>query len=187
MCNLKCLEFVRDNLLPEEARGKEILESGAQDVNGSARWHFERLGCSRYVGTDIVPGVCVNQICAAEDLVETFGARSFDALVSTEVIEHVKDWRACVSNYKRVLKPGGVLFITTRSEGFPFHEYPIDAWRYSLEDMRAIFADFEILALMDDPSEPGVFIKARRPKKFIEADLTEFALYSITEQRRTRR
>jgi len=176
---------VRDNLAKDEAFGKDIIESGSQDVNGSARWHFERLGCNRYVGTDIVPGICVDRICAAEDLVKTFGARSFDVLVSTEVIEHVSDWRAVISNYKRVLKPGGVLFITTRSEGFQYHEYPIDAWRYNCDDMRAIFADFEILALMDDPSEPGVFIKARRPKKFKEANLSKFALYSMAEQRRT--
>jgi hypothetical protein len=45
--------------------------------------------------------------------------------------------------------------------------------------MRRIFADFEVLALEDDPSRPGVFLKARKPTDWVETDLSTHALHSI--------
>jgi SAM-dependent methyltransferase len=94
---------------------------------------------------------------------------SFDLVITTEMLEHVQDWKAVIANMKGVLKPGGVIFITTRSEGFPFHEYPGDYWRFEVEDMREIFSDFKIETLLPDPSEPGVFIRARKPAKGYKA------------------
>lgn len=57
-------------------------------------------------------------------------------------------------------------------------------WRYELADMEAIFSDFEILTLEADPSEPGVFLLARKPAGFHERDLTECPLFSVTANRR---
>jgi hypothetical protein len=47
---------------------------------------------------------------------------------------------------KQVLKPGGIILITTRSQGFPFHEYPVDAWRFSVEDMHKSFPTLKLIA-----------------------------------------
>lgn len=179
MCNSTCLDFLKIHLTKAEAEGKFVIESGSRDVNGSYRPWIESLGAAKYIGTDIVEGPRVDQICNAENLVATFGKASFDILVSTEVIEHVEHWREVISNYKRIVKPGGLIFITTRSEGFGWHGYPHDYWRYEVADMQEIFKDFEILQLQSDPFEPGVFIKARKPKRFVEKDLSEIALYSI--------
>lgn len=181
MCNIACLEFVQRFLQADEITGKRVIESGGRDVNGSARHMIMEFHPESYLSTDIVPGVGVDQICNAVDLVNTFGEKSFDVLVSTEVLEHVEHWRNVISNYKRVLKPGGVLFITTRSAGFGYHSYNGDFWRYEVADMEAIFKDFEIIACGPDPSEPGVFIKARRPKRFKERDLSKYELAAIDE------
>lgn len=184
MCNRKCLEFVADLITPAEITGKSVLEAGSRDLNGSVRPFIEALTPSRYVGTDILPGKRVDLICDAVDLVREFGVNSFDVVVTTEMLEHVPDWRETVSNLKRVLKPDGVLYITTRSVGFPLHGFPSDYWRYGVGDMQAIFADMEIVALMPDPYEPGVFLKARKPIVFREKDLSGYALYSINEEKR---
>ncbi|MEZ0346253.1 MAG: methyltransferase domain-containing protein [Infirmifilum sp.] len=116
-----------------------------------------------YVGVDIEPGLFVDVLVPAEGLVERFGEESFDVVISTELLEHVRDWRLVVSNMKRVLKPGCVIYITTRSRGFPYHAYPHDYWRYEVDDMREIFGDFEIVKLARDWLEPGVYLKERKP------------------------
>lgn len=185
MCNKDCLKFVAENLLREEAEGKAAIESGGRNVNGTVRPIVEACNPASYISTDIAAGEGVDFITDAEELVEVFGEKSFDLLLSTEVIEHVENWRVVISNYKNILRPGGVLFITTRSFGFGWHGYPHDYWRYEIEDMREIFSDFEIMALYADPYEPGVFIKAKRPKKFVERDLSDYKLYSINALERT--
>lgn len=184
MCNRKCIEFIQDTITAVEVFGKSILEVGSRDENGSVRPSIERLFPAQYIGVDIRPGKRVDQICDAVDLVKTFGPESFDVLISTEMLEHAENWREAVSNFKRILRPEGVLFITTRSVGFPYHGYPADYWRYGVGDMQAIFADMDVLALMPDPYEPGVFLKGKKPIVFREKDLSEYALYSINEEKR---
>lgn len=180
MCNNDCINWVDRIVRPEEVAGKSVLESGARDVNGSVRPIFEKLGCASYVGTDIEVGPRVDRLCDAVNLIDTFGAKSFDVVVSTEMLEHVPHWRAVVHNFKQVLKPGGTLFITTRSLGFGFHGYPHDYWRYECADMELIFSDMENVIVQSDPYEPGVFVKATKPlKRFREKDLSAYELYSI--------
>lgn len=49
----------------------------------------------------------------------------FDVIVTCEVIEHLKNYRGFISECHRVLKPNGVLFITTPNAGF-FHGIKVD-------------------------------------------------------------
>ncbi len=184
MCSPRCIAFVLRELPPSEIVGKSILEVGARDFNGSVRPAIEAQQPAEYIGTDIIRDGRVDQVVDAVDLVATFGERRFDVVICTEMLEHAERWRAVVSNLKRVLKPGGLLLITTRSVGFPIHGYPQDYWRYGIGDMQNIFADFDILALELDLGEPGVFLKARKPLTFAEVDLLKYALYSINELKR---
>lgn len=94
-------------------------------------------------------------VCEAERLVERFGTEAFDAVITTELIEHVRDWRLVVSNLKNVCRPGGIIIVTTRSKGYGYHAAPYDFWRYELSDMENIFSDCEILLLEKDLEEPG--------------------------------
>ncbi|XP_073445615.1 ubiquinone biosynthesis O-methyltransferase, mitochondrial isoform X2 [Dendrobates tinctorius] len=50
--------------------------------------------------------------CSLEELVEN-GMESFDAVVASEVVEHVNDVESFIQSCFQVLKPGGSLFITT--------------------------------------------------------------------------
>ena len=125
-------------------------------------------------------------VLPAERLVEYFGLESFDAVISTEVLEHVFDWRTVVNNMKAVLKPSGLIYITTRSRGFLYHAYPHDYWRCEIEDMEKIFGDFEIIALEKDWEASGVFLKARKPTSWSPNDLSQIELYSMVVGRRTK-
>lgn len=179
MCHRSVLAFVMTHISAADVASKKVLEVGALDVNGSPRGIIELLAPASYVGVDIRPGPKVDQICAASELVVAFGAESFDVVVSTEMLEHAEDWRGAVSNMKRVLAPGGLLLITTRSPGFPQHDHPGDYWRFTRQDAAAIFADMDEVEIADDPMAPGILVRARKPAVFLEVDLAEKSVLKI--------
>jgi len=186
MCNPSGIDFGRRSFSSSDIEGKRVLEVGSRDVNGTFREVVIPLKPGEYIGVDIQEGPGVDEICDVSKLVEKFGKESFDIVISTEMIEHVRDWRIAISQFKGVLKPNGVLVITTRSKGFPYHDYPGDFWRYEIDDMREIFSDMQIDAVESDvPTAPGVFVKAVKPTSFIEKDLKQVALYSMLKFRRS--
>ncbi len=186
MCNSGCIRFAELHLTREELEGKTVLEVGSLNVNGSIRAVVGPFRPASYLGVDMVLGPGVDERCDIHDLVRRYGRNRFDAVISSEVLEHVRDWRSAISNLKNVLKDGGVLLITTRSKGFPYHGYPHDFWRFEPSDLRAIFSDFSIEALESDPSCPGVFMKARRAASFQQRSLASYRLYSMLTRRRCR-
>jgi len=186
MCNAKIILFGYSALSRGEIEGKSVIEVGSYDYDGSLRTILESWNPARYVGVDIQQGPGVDLICPIEKLTEKFGSAQFDVVVSTELVEHLRDWRTGFSNLKNICRPNGTILLTTRSRGFKYHGYPHDFWRYEIEDMRAIFSDFDIERLEEDGSMPGVFLKARKPDPFSEADLSEAALYSMIHDRRVR-
>lgn len=163
-----------------------MLEIGSKCVNGSVRPFIERfLSPGEYLGTDIEEGENVDRVVPAESLLEVFGEQSFDIVVSTEVLEHIKNWRIVIDNIKKVLRPGGLAYLTTRSKGFFYHGFPYDFWRYEVGDLKAIFGDFEVVAAEKDPTCPGAFIKVRRPEDFAPSvDLATMKIYSVVLGRR---
>ncbi len=183
MCNANCIIFGVKNLFGD-IRGKRILEVGSEDINGSLRSIVEALGPKEYIGVDIKKGRGVDRICNVENVIKEFGKNSFDVVISTELLEHVKDWRSAISNIKGVCKPNGIILITTRSYGFGYHAFPYDFWRYEANDMKHIFSDCKIIALENDTSAPGIFLKAKKPKMFVESDLTDHKLYSIAANKK---
>lgn len=181
------LNFVDASLEHLNIAGKRVIEVGSYDFNGTVRPLVMAKQPETYIGVDILEGSGVDVVCDAAELVDRFGENAFDFVLTTEMVEHARDWRAAISHMKRVLKPGGYLILTTRSIGYMYHGYPYDFWRYQIEDMRGIFDDFEICELTQDPSSrAGVFLLARKPEDFIERDLSEIALYSILLSRRVK-
>lgn len=186
MCHVSVLEFFIEHIRPEEVNGKRILEVGSRYINGSVRPLIERFFSPKeYIGIDLEPGRFVDIVMPAERILEYFGAESFDVVISTEVLEHVANWRLVINNMKGVLNRGGYIYVTTRSRGFPPHSYPYDFWRYELKDMKDIFKDFEIISLRKDHEAPGVFLKARKPENYTPTDLSHVALYSMILGKRT--
>lgn len=159
------LAWFRQTVQPEDIRGRRVLEVGSGDVNGSVRPILTAHRPAEYLGVDMAPGRGVDRVLDCTRLVAEFGAGSWDVVVSTEMLEHVSDWRASVRNLIHVVKPGGLLVITTRSPGFPYHPFPEDHWRYSVAAMERIVANarLEPLEIVADPEAPGVFVKARKP------------------------
>lgn len=185
MCHNSCIDFGRDSIKEEEIRSKSVIEIGSHNINGTLRHIIEGFKPGLYIGVDINFGPGVDQICLAEDITKKFGYNRFDVLICTELLEHVKNWQDVVHSIKNVIKPNGVLFLTTRSKGIRYHGFPFDFWRYELSDMEFIFSDFTIEILKADPEVPGVFLKASKPINFVEKQPNKHKLYSIIQGRRS--
>ena len=148
--------------------GRTVLEVGAYDVNGSVRPIVEALGPASYIGVDQSEGPGVDHVCDAIALTDEYGVDAFDLVICTEMFEHVQAWEPVLVELVRVLSPGGLLLITTRSEGFPYHPYPIDAWRYSEAGIREMLeaCNLRVVVLESDPQAPGVFALALKPPRW---------------------
>ena len=160
-------QFAANALTPDQVKDARVIEAGAYDYNGSVRQVYEPMGPASYLGTDQQSGPGVDLVCAAENLPKVVGYDSADVVISTEMLEHALDWRGAVTGMVNVLAPGGLLLLTTRSVGFPFHPHPVDCWRYSVDQMDAIAEacglDVAVLGPDPDPASPGVFLLARKP------------------------
>jgi ubiquinone/menaquinone biosynthesis C-methylase UbiE len=58
-------------------------------------------------------------------------SQSFDVCLLPELLEHVSDWRSCLREAARVLRPNGVLYISTTSRLCPFQsefDLPLYSW-----------------------------------------------------------
>jgi 2-polyprenyl-6-hydroxyphenyl methylase/3-demethylubiquinone-9 3-methyltransferase len=56
---------------------------------------------------------------------------SMDVCLVPELLEHVQDWRRCLDEFARILKPGGVLFLSTDNKLCPKQEefnLPLYSW-----------------------------------------------------------
>lgn len=159
------LDFAQRVLQARDVEGLQVLEVGAYDVNGSVRPLVNALKPALYVGVDALDGPGVDVVVNCEHLAEAMGRSSWDLVISTEMLEHVRDWRACMTELVSVIAPGGLLLLTTRSPGFPYHAFPEDHWRFTRSQMFDILTALGLvtLSLEDDP-EPGVLALARRPR-----------------------
>lgn len=159
------IDFVKRVLSAEEVKGADVLEVGSCDVNGSVRPYIERLRPRRYLGVDAEPGPSVDRVVDCEKLT-TEVAGLWQIVISTEMLEHVRDWQTCMEQLAEIVKPGGLLLITTRSPGFPYHPFPEDHWRFTCGDMVIIQSELnlKLLEVEDDlPQCPGVLTLARKP------------------------
>ena len=191
------MAFGKSLIFPQEINYKRVIEIGSYNVNGSYANFVKSYRPREYVAVDIhycdhykgewkpnditayhLPEPCVNMVMNVRDLVDKYGEESFDFVISTEMLEHVEDWKGTISVIKKILRPNGYLVLTTRSPGFPLHSWPDDWWRFTLRDMELIFSDCEIIALKPEVACAGVFIKVKKPIHFFENAL-DMDVYSM--------
>lgn len=111
------------------------------------RWNLYIGGAGRavagYVNLDIVvmPGVHV----AADAQQLPFPDALFQRVECDAVLEHVRDPYAVMSEIRRVLAPGGYAHLVTPF-CHPFHEYPKDYRRFTLDGLKEMRGDLEVVA-----------------------------------------
>jgi SAM-dependent methyltransferase len=121
-------------------RGREgrVLEVGC----GCQPYRHMLPSRCRYQGLDWAMA-SENFNCQAKDVrfydggVFPFGDASFDNVFHTEVIEHVPDAQAFLCECRRVLKSGGVLFLSVPFQA-RYHFIPHDYWRFTPSGLRLL-------------------------------------------------
>lgn len=87
-----------------------------------------------------------------------FSDREFDAVVSDQVLEHVKgDPQLAVDETFRVLKPNGFVLHTTCFIN-PIHDSPDDFWRFSPEALKLLVEKHGEIIDVDGWGNPYVWI-----------------------------
>jgi SAM-dependent methyltransferase len=134
-----------------EALGRGLSGGTVIDVGcGEQLYRHAVSGYRHYVGFDSphAPDRGRNADVHGDALALPFSSGCADLVLCTEVIEHVTDPAAMLSEFTRVLAPGGVVLLTS-----PFtwhlHDEPHDYWRFTEFGLRLLFdhAGFRVLAL----------------------------------------
>lgn len=141
----KLTRLTLDRFIVAHAGSGRTLDLGAQ--TGPYAAHFPRR-----VALDLRPGPGVHVVGDAQAL--GFADASFDTVLCTEMLEHVPEPQRAIDEMRRVLRPGGLLLLTTRFL-FPIHDAPHDYFRYTKYGLRHLLRRFEILELREETTAVG--------------------------------
>jgi SAM-dependent methyltransferase len=136
----KLTRVTLDRFIARHATPDRTLDIGAQ--NGPYAAHFPNR-----VALDIQPAAGVHVIGDAQAL--GFPDDTFEAILCTEVLEHLPEPQRAIDEMWRVLRPGGTLLLTTRFL-FPIHDAPHDYFRFTKYGLRHLLRRFEILDLEEE-------------------------------------
>jgi SAM-dependent methyltransferase len=119
----------RDLAVPRDGR---VLDYGCADVP-YRRFFGPDVG---FVAADL-PGNPDATLLLEADGTVPLPDGSVDAVLSTQVLEHVGDPAAYLSECLRVCRPGGRLLLSTHGV-FIYHPDPIDYWRWTSAGLRHV-------------------------------------------------
>ena len=123
--------------LAKYATDKKILDIGS----GGSSYH--RFFPNR-LSVDIDPERKPDIVADAHNL--PFKDGEFEVILSTEMLEHVRDPFQVERELRRVAAKGGMLILSTRFV-FPLHDTPHDYWRFTKYGLRELFREWEIVEI----------------------------------------
>jgi SAM-dependent methyltransferase len=139
-------------------RRRQIFEAGLDrlpgsalcvlDIGGRLQPYRPLLGTrtKRYVAVDLQMTPLVNVGAAAEAL--PFQDAQFDFVICTQVFEYLPDPGQAVAEIKRVLRQGGVLFLSAPSVFLRDHDK--EYWRFLPESLRYLLREFETVEVIPE-------------------------------------
>lgn len=94
------------------------------DIEGAKNFDYNNMEVVFFNGEDI-----------------PFENEKFDAIICTEVLEHVSNYQKLINEMHRVLKPNGTAIITIPWSA-RYHYIPYDYFRYTPSSLKIMFSDF---------------------------------------------
>ncbi|MDP3799930.1 MAG: methyltransferase domain-containing protein [bacterium] len=119
-----------------------VLDAGS----GDGERYKSLFKFDKYITLDINSLHGAEIVGSVEDI--PADSESFDSIVSTQVLEHVKNPQKAVEEFYRVLKPGGYCLVTVPQLN-ELHEEPHDYFRFTKYGLEEIFsnAGFKIILI----------------------------------------
>jgi predicted SAM-dependent methyltransferase len=124
-----------------------VLDVGGEILANQMSQHydmhdiFKRMGIE-YINLDIQDGEGVDIVDDACEMVKV-ADESCGSILCTEMLEHVHYPFKVITQCMRVLKPGGVIFV---SAPFLYPEHSAhDLWRFTPQGMKFLMKDFEMI------------------------------------------
>lgn len=115
-------KFIYDSITTYVSAGKSVLDIGCGEQ--PMRGLIEKYG-GAYIGLDISQNQQGSVAVIASINKAPFHNSSFDLILCTEVLEHVSDTYSTFSELSRLLRPGGIIILTSPF-AFSLHEEPYD-------------------------------------------------------------
>jgi SAM-dependent methyltransferase len=139
-----------------ERNHRRVLEIGSRARSGHVR--RQMVQPMEYVGLDILPGENTDLVGDAHRLSELVELSSLDAVFALSTFEHLAmPWKAVIE-INRVLRPGGLVFISSH-QTFPLHDTPWDFWRFSTSAWQALFNPATGFRIVDTAvGEPAMIV-----------------------------
>ena len=106
---------------------------------------------------------CIDLICDVADM-KPISSESIGLVLNLESLEHVPYPQRAIDEIHRVLRPNGLLILTTVMH-FKIHRTPKDYWRFAPDGMEFLLSRFKILdcALEGDIKRPkGIWVTAQK-------------------------
>lgn len=126
---------------PNYFDSKKVLEVGSQNINGSVRSHFTNC---EYLGIDLGQAPGVDMVI---DINEYRVANTYDVVISSEMLEHCKEWEKALTQMYENTKIGGMFILTCASNNrqeHGTHNHSSQDSKFTLDHYRNISPeDFE--------------------------------------------
>jgi SAM-dependent methyltransferase len=121
-----------DWLSRQDVGGKRVLDVGCGDRPYDALF----AGAAELVGFD-QPGSRHADLHGSIDSIPV-DDESFDVVLCLQVLEHVPDPAAAVRELRRVVRPDGLVLLSTHGV-YPYHPNPADLWRWTSAGLVELF------------------------------------------------
>jgi SAM-dependent methyltransferase len=118
------------------------------DIGGRLQPYRPLLGdrARNYIAVDLLKTPLVDVGAAAEAL--PFQDEQFDFVICTQVFEYLPDPTLAVTEIKRVLRKGGILFLSAPSVFL--RENDKECWRFLPQGLRHLLREFESVEVMPE-------------------------------------
>lgn len=134
-------DFISRCAAKYDSSGKLLLDIAPQDHEGAEpffkKTKIETLDISPNARATFTADLCQNNKAQIP-------SNRYDYVVCTEVLEHTKQPFNAVKEIKRLLKKGGICFVSTPYD-FRIHGPLPDCWRFTEHGLRELFKSFDII------------------------------------------